>query len=194
MPRTQREQLLVIVGVLGLLAAAAYWYFAYNPKTAQLAAQEIRVDSIDRKNQIAKAEMAKGSANELRQQATTYAENLLLMRRLVPAANEIPELVDQISTAARRAGLDVSQFQPLGPEIGTDFDAYKYKLRVAGDFHSLAEFLANVGSLQRIVVPVNLVLTPAQPNPQGRTAIADFELHTYVAHTAAPPTAGGNGS
>ena len=185
MPKTQREQLMVVLGVVGLLAAGAYWNFVYKPESVRLATVDSATMKLDQANQRAKVQLASGTVAELREQAAAYRENLELMRKLVPAGNEVPSLVDQISNSARRVGLDLGQIEPLGPEIGTDFDAYKYKLRVAGSYHALAEFLANVGSLTRVVVPVNLMLTAAQPGGgPNRTATTTFELHTYVAHTA----------
>jgi type IV pilus assembly protein PilO len=186
MPKTQREQLMVLLAVLGIAAAGLYWYLKYSPTSAALDTRQAQIDSLNRVNDRLKRQLAGGTVNELRQQAQMYAENLTLMRRLVPAGNEVPSLIDQISTSARREGLDVGEIQPLGPEIGTDFDAYRYKLRVNGTYHTIAAFLANVGSLPRIVVPVNLAMTVAQPNPLGRTASTSIELHTYVAHTAPP--------
>ena len=114
------------------------------------------------------------------------------MRQLVPASNELPTLLDQISTSARRAGLEVSKFEPMGPEQGQDFDAFRYRLTVQGGYHDITEFLSNVGSMSRIVVPVN-VLMGALPNqgPGKKAVTTVFELHTYVAHTAPAPAAKG---
>ena len=192
MPKTQAEQLKVLLGIIGLLAAAGYWYLVYSPKSVTLDATEVVVGKLDSVNQKAKTELARGSVSQLRAQALEYAENLVLMRRLVPAVNEVPSLIDQVSTSARRVGLDVAAIEPLGAEVGTDFDAHKYRIRVSGTYHAIAEFLTNVGSLPRIVVPVNLGLTVAQGNNRERTAQTILELHTYVARTAPPNTGGGN--
>lgn len=191
MPKTQREQLMVVLGVVGLLAVAGFWWFRYRDESTRLNGVEAAANSLDSLNQLAKTELARGTVAQLREQSIQYAENLVLMRRLVPAANEVPALIDDVSRSARRVGLDVGTIEPLGAEIGTDFDAYKYRLSVSGTFHALAEFLANVGSLQRIVVPVNLSMTGVAANPLGRTALTRFELHTYVARTAPPATRGG---
>ncbi|HKS06903.1 MAG TPA: type 4a pilus biogenesis protein PilO [Gemmatimonadaceae bacterium] len=192
MPKTQAEQLKVLVGVVGLLAAGLYWYLVYSPKTETLNTLQTTVEKLDAVNQSAKTEMARGSVSQLRQQALGYAENLVLMRRLVPASNEVPSLIDQVSQSARRVGLDVGAIEPMGAEAGTDFDAHKYRLRISGSYHAIAEFLANVGSLPRIVVPVNLALQTAPGGNRERTAATTFELHTYVARTATPNPGGGN--
>jgi type IV pilus assembly protein PilO len=121
------------------------------------------------------------------------------MRQLVPTGNELPALLEQVSTAARREGLDISTVEPQPVVEGDQFDTYRYKIAVTGGYHALGEFLSNVGSLTRIVAPINLTLAPAtNPNvtavklrPAGTAAIeSKFEIQTYVVRTA-PQAHGG---
>ena len=121
------------------------------------------------------------------------------MRQLVPTGNELPSLLEQVSTAARREGLDLSTVEPQPVVQGEQFDTYRYRIAVTGGYHALGEFLSIVGSLTRIVAPINLTLTPAaNPNitavkmaPPGTAAIdSKFEIQTYVVRTA-PPAHGG---
>src|SRR5689334_8473372 len=151
MPRTQRDQLMVLLAIVGLAGAGLYWYYAYNPAGAALAKHGLRADSLDTWNQKAKAQMAKDTVEQIRSDAEAYKENLTLMRRLVPAENEVTTLIDQIAQTARRVGLDIGTIEPLGKEEGNDFDLHKYRLQVAGGYHNVASLLTGVGSLTRIV-------------------------------------------
>ena len=197
MPKTQREQLMVFLGVVGLLAAGAYWYLVYAPESARLVIESARTDTLETRNTQARTMLTRGTVGELRTQSKAYADNLDLMRQLVPASNEVPTLLEQISTSARRADLEVSKFEPIVPETGTDFDAYRYRLTVAGGYHDIAEFLTNVGSMSRIVVPLNVQMTAVAtqgsgpPSGSRKSVLMVVELHTYVAHTATPRAKGG---
>lgn len=193
MPTTQREQLLFAIGFLALIGAGAYWYFRYSPVSGELVTKREYVEAIEARNSRARADLARGTVAQLTAQANEYQANLDLMRQLVPESNQLPVLVDQISTAARRVGLDVGTLAPLGPEIGTDFDAHRYELTVTGSYHTVAEFLTNVASLSRIVVPVKVRLGAAPPentDPE-RSVVTMFELHTYVLKADTLPPAGG---
>src|SRR3989454_4962744 len=53
--------------------------------------------SIDR----AKADLASGTVEDLRRKVEKYQAMLGLMRRLVPEKNEVPALIDDISTKAK---------------------------------------------------------------------------------------------
>lgn len=193
MPRTQRDQAMVLVAIIGLAVAGLYWYYFYNPAGEGLAKQAVHADSLDHWNQQAKAQMAKGTVEQIRSDAESYKANLTLMRQLVPAANEVTTLINQIAATARRIGLDLGSIEPLGVEEGNDFDLYKYRLQVAGGYHQVTSLLTGVGSLTRIIVPVNVNMQVPQGATAGRVAtVATFELHTYVARTqpkAQPPAA-----
>lgn len=192
LPQNQRDQIMVIVCVLALGLAGVYYMYLWSPKQDELAIKQMRVDTLIAQNETARTEMARGNAGRLRQEAEEYGRVLSLMRQLVPTANEVPTLLDQISTAARRTGLDISTVDPLGVVTGDVFDTHKYKMGVTGSYHRIAEFLGNVGSLTRIVAPMNLTLTPTSRDVRNirlrageQPLDANFEIQTYVAKTAA---------
>ena len=194
LPQAQKDQVKLFVGILAVALSSYYYLYPYTARAAALAVIDEHVTQLDEVNQKAKAELAKGSVDELRAQAAAYRQNLELMRRLVPTGNEVPALLEQISTAARRVGLEVGNVTPEPMIAGTQFDTYRYKLSVVGGYHALAEFLTNVGSLPRIVAPVTFSLTPATQAGPAKTRAgkpgAELEsivtLQTYVARGAAP--------
>jgi type IV pilus assembly protein PilO len=198
-PKTQREQLMLLICMVAVGLAAAYWNFVYKPKAVEIASLQERVDTLEARNASARSEVAKGNVGQVKAEAEQFARDLEVMRQLVPTGNEVPALLEQVSTAARRVGLDIAAVQPEPVIEGEQFDTYRYKIAVTGGYHAVAEFLANVGSLTRIVAPVNVAVMPvanqnlpaAQRRPAGSSALdTKFEIQTYVARTA-PPARGG---
>lgn len=193
MPKGQREQSLVLVCVLAIAAIGLYWYMVYSPRSEALTKQQTHIEALTAMNQRAKSEMSKGNLSELRAQLATYQQNLSLIRTLVPAGNEVPALLEQVSTAARRAGLDLASVDPQPVQEGSNYDTYRYGMAMVGGYHQLAEFFANVGSLQRIVLPVNVQLTlstntnakAAHTDPNAAVIEARFQLQTFVTHNPA---------
>lgn len=190
-PQSQRDQILTAIAIVAFALVGAYWYFVYDPNTANVDTLALHVDSLDAKNQSAKAQLAKGTTEQIRAEAASYRENLELMRTLVPAGNEVSALIEQVSTAARRAQLDLAGLEPEPMIEGEMFDTYRYKIKVNGSYHDVAQVLTNIASLNRIVAPMNLNLQiPQQNAPKavaGKQALASvFEIQTYVVRTSPP--------
>ena len=202
LPSNQRNQVLLILIILALGATYAFYSFRWVPVNDQLQVIQDHVDSLDVWNRKAQAETAKNNEKTLLQQAARSEQSLQIMRQLVPTGNEVPTLLEQVSTAARRVGLDVGEIQPQPVTPGDQFVTYRYSLKVMGDYHSIAEFLTNVGSLTRIITPVNLKLSlpgnVQQANKLKRRKdeaiiVVNFDIQTYVAKAAPAPAGGANG-
>lgn len=200
LPKSQRDQSLLFVVILAMGLAGVYWQYVYSPRAEELDARRQRVESLEAANEKARRELAHGTVKELQAEAAAFARNLDVMRQLVPTGNEVPLLLEQVSTAARRAGLDLASVQPEPVIEGEQFDTYRYRIAVIGSYHALAEFLANVGSLTRIMAPVNVALSPStgMAGPRARPGEAKIdcrlEIQTYVARTAPRAQAAGRKS
>ena len=205
LPKNQRDQVMVLLVIVAVALIGLYYVYVYSPKAEVLTDLQAHVDSLDMSNQRAKAELAKGNVEQLRAEAAKLQANLEVMRQLVPTSNEVPALLEQVSTAARRVGLDLATVKPQPVIEGDQFDTYRYQVAVIGDYHSLGEFLANVGSLTRIVAPTNLALSnlgngaaveQRKKALKNNNSVLDsrFELQTYVTKTAAPRPAPAGGS
>ena len=188
--RSDRDKLFALLIVVALASIYGFYAYRWQPVNEELANIQHHVDTLDVLNRQAQLKIAQGSEKKLLQEAQRYQTTLTVMRQLVPTANEVPTLLEQVSTAARRVGLDVNDIQPQPVMGGEQFDTYRYTLRVYGDYHSLAEFFTNVGSLTRIIAPVNMKLQmPANAEYAKKLrrrkddAIiqAQFDIQTYVA-------------
>ena len=192
MALTQRDQIMVAVCVAAGGLAFAYWNYLWNPKKEELDTLQTRVEALTEQNEAARRDIARGTAAKLKEEADQYGQLLTVMRRLVPVANEVPTLLEDISTAARSTGLDLGEVTPLGIIPGEIFDTHRYKMSVTGPYHRVARFLDNVGSMTRIVAPMNISMAPsnrptARTRPGEQALDMSFEVQTYVARTAPPP-------
>jgi Tfp pilus assembly protein PilO len=151
-------------------------------------ARQKSIDSLVVLTDSAKRLLASGSVEDLRRRLEGYRYSLELMRRLVPDRNEVANLMDEISTRAKIRGVMVAQSQPLPTEPGpAPFETYKYQYSVIGRYDQLGEFLSDVASLQRIIVPVDLTLGAADltrakalGDSSGALLEARFQIRTYV--------------
>jgi type IV pilus assembly protein PilO len=187
--------------LLAIVLAAMVGYCAYTGSVIELvglkglAAGKERIvavrDTIGRleaATDSAKKELARGSVADVRKRLESYRSNLMLLRRLVPERNEVPNLLDDISTRSKIRGVTLSQVVPQPVEPGpAPFDTYTYNMSVIGKYDQIGQFMADVASLQRIIVPYNLSVAAANTtaakalgDSTGSLLEARFQIRTYV--------------
>ncbi|MGH7612794.1 MAG: type 4a pilus biogenesis protein PilO [Gemmatimonadales bacterium] len=219
LPTDQRSQIMLLIIVASLAGGYFAWDKVQSPRRAEVVSTARLIDSLNTIITKAKADLASGSVESMRRAVERYRAALGLMRRLVPEQNEVPTLLDNISNRAKFRGVQLGSFQPLSPEPGPPlvlthrdpvdsakatqppqpaFDIYRYRFQVYGHYDQVGEFLADVASLSRIMVPQDLVLRPASQQTQklvgdtlGALLEASFDLRTYVKRLPASPAAAG---
>ncbi len=197
--------------VLVILLAGLVGYIAYTgavvdavgmkglvARKERVAAIQDTIARLEAATDSAKRELARGTVEDLRKRLETYRGSLALLRRLVPERNEVPNLLDDISGRAKIRGVTLSQVVPLPVEAGpVPFDTYKYNMSVIGRYDQIGQFLADVASLQRIIVPYDLTLDQASStaakalgDTTGTLLEAKFQVRTFV-KSSAPEAASG---
>jgi type IV pilus assembly protein PilO len=187
--------------LLALLLALMVGYIAYSGAVIeavgmkglagtrqQIVAMRDSITMFEAATDSAKKELAKGTVADVRKRLETYRASLVLLRRLVPERNEVPNLLDDISTRSKIRGVTLSQVIPEPVEPGpAPFNTYKYNMSVIGKYDQIGQFLADVASLQRIIVPYDL--TVAAANSSAAKVLGDstdalleakFQIRTYV--------------
>ena len=187
--------------LLALGLAALVGYIAYTgaviqmvginglaTRKAHVAAVRDTIVTLEAATDSAKKELARGTVADVRKRLESYRGSLSLLRRLVPERNEVPNLLDDISTRSKIRGVTLSQVVPQPVEAGpAPFDTYKYNMSVIGRYDQIGQFMADVASLQRIIVPYDLTIAVA--NSQAAKVLGDttgalleakFQIRTYV--------------
>jgi type IV pilus assembly protein PilO len=199
--------------VLVILLAGLTGYVAYtgavidaigmkglDARQEQVLAIRDTIARLEAATDSAKQELSRGTVEDLRKRLETYRGSLALLRRLVPERNEVPNLLDDISSRGKIRGVTLSQVVPLPVEAGpAPFDTYRYNMSVIGRYDQIGQFLADVASLQRIIVPYDLTLDQANTNAAkalgdttGALLEAKFQVRTFVKSSA--PEGGTSGS
>ena len=187
--------------ILLVLMAALVGYIGYTgtgisslgmsgleAKKARVAAMKDTLATLEGEIASARKELARGTAEDLRRRLDGHRASLALLRRLVPASNEVPNLLDDISTRAKFRGVNFAQVVPMAVEPGpAPFDTYRYNMSVMGHYDQIGEFLADVASLQRIIVPQDVQVVAAGAaaakalnDTSGALLEAKFQIRTFV--------------
>src|SRR5205809_5860865 len=193
-PQDRQSQYMLLITIAMVALGYFFWNYWVQPTNAKIVATRAEADSLQTIIDRAKQDLASGTVDDLRRKVEEYQALLSVMRRLVPEKNEVPALIDDISTKSKVRGVTIGRFEPLAVESAQPFDNYRYRLEILGHYDQLGEFLSDIASLPRIVVPQDVVLKPAQQQAQrilndtlGALLEAQFSIRTFVKSPAPPP-------
>jgi len=198
LPKDRRGQILLLLTVAAVTTLYVLWQgFALGGidgvKQYDLRRDSVRtrIDTLEQRVRRAKAVVRHGTTQQLAERLALYRSTLELMRQLVPSSGEVPNLLDDITSRAKIRGATVAVFTPQPVESGTPFDVMREGFTVIGRFDQVSEFLTDIASLPRIVVPYGVrlerVTGPAADTAQGRADLqASFQIRTYVKSAAVP--------
>ncbi len=184
---------IVVVGLLGYMfytgaGIEMIGMDGIQAREAHVVALTDTLNAVQAQTDSAKRELAKGTAEDLRKELDSHRASLALLRQMVPEMNEVPNLLDAISTRAKIRGVNLSQVVPLPEQPGpAPFNTYTYNISVLGHYDEIGEFLADIASLPRIIVPQGVTMAPAAMNSAkvlgdttGALLEAKFQIRTFV--------------
>ena len=157
-------------------------------RATRVAALEDTLTTIEASIDSAKQDLARGSVEDVRRRVEQYRAVLAVLREYVPDQNEVPDLLDDISSRAKVRGVNLAAVVPQPVEEGPHpFDTYAYEMSVIGRYDQIGTFLSDVAGLRRIIVPTEVTLTAAdaaKARALGDTTKAmleaKFKVRTYV--------------
>ena len=176
LPLAPRIKLAITV-VIVLLPAVAFYFAYYQPKAEEIANLEKKKVTLQKEIK----EVKKKAANlakfekELEEARGKYLE----MAVLLPKDKEIPQLLKDISSLGRTAGLDFNTFKPL-PDVPRDFYAeIPISIKVRGPYHNMGYFFDQVSKLERIVSVTNVKMSSPKKESGEMLLNSDCRLVTY---------------
>ena len=190
--------LLVLAGLVGYMGytgagISTVGLDGLSAGKARVAAIQDTISTLQAQTDSAKRELATGTVEDLNKRLDGYRASLSMLRRLVPERSEVPNLLDDMSTRARIRGVTLSRADPVIPaEPGpAPFETQRFNVSVLGHYDQIGAFLADVASLQRIIVPVDVSLLAASApaakalgDSTGALLEAKFQIRTYVKSAA----------
>ena len=152
-------QLICCLLVLGITFAGMYWYLGV-PKAEELEQAKAEETRLIRDYRSKAAQVAR--LDVMREEMAILEERMGRLREMLPTGAEVPSLIDNISEAAINNQLSIEFIRLRNPISQEFYVEQPFDIRVRGDYHRIAEFLAAIASLPRIVTQHDLTLEPME--------------------------------
>ncbi len=160
-----------MVSTMALLIIGLGYWLMVKPNFEQY-------EQLKREEQTLKAEFERkhnlaANLNQYRNQLKLMEERFGNMLRRLPAKQEMPGLVEDISKTGIASGL---KFELFAPQEEIEHDFYielPIKIKVVGNYHQIAVFLSRVAQMGRIVTMHDFVLEAAKTKDEKVAASGD---------------------
>lgn len=178
---TQRNWMLG--GIVALVAIYPFLTYVVAPRQEANGVVQERLESLNLQNQQAQVILARGGG-DLEERMQLYERHVQRLEELIPAREEVAQLLNDIQAIARRNGVDVQGLDPEPEEIVGPYNTRDYQMTVVGEYHDVARFMTEIASLSRIVTPAQAdlqIFGSPQSRPNMESPVqASFRIETYV--------------
>ena len=183
-PKDPQGQKRFLIGILPMLVAGAYYYFFHTKTVTKVEELQTHFEALQQLNEAAAARTNPAAVRALQQKVAMFEQHAKRLEQLIPLREEVPQLLFDVTSRARDAGVEVALFTPAGEEQQQFYTQQTYTMRVIGNYHAIGRFFSHVGSLPRVVTPADVkVAKPVNlqlDRPSGLRLQADFKIHTYI--------------
>lgn len=142
-----------------ILIGLGYWVLikgSFEQYDTLLTQEETLKSDFEQKQQQA------ANLNNYKNQLQIMNERFGNMLKQLPAQNEMPALLEEISRTGIASGLTFELFAPM-PEVMHDFYIeLPINIKVVGNYHQLAVFLSRVVQMSRIVTLHDFKIVPKE--------------------------------
>lgn len=168
----------IAIAFVAVVAAGVY-YFVVQAEMPLL--ERAEQDERDLRVQFEDKQRKAANFDAYRSQLAEIERDFGAMLRQLPGKTEVPSLLVDISQTALGAGLDEVEFTPTG-EIQKDFYAeLPIRLRYAGSYHELGDFVSGIAALPRIVTLHDITIRPANASsPDELTLTVTAKTYRYL--------------
>jgi len=150
-------QLLCYFFVFALSLSVVYFYYVSPAKESLVVARDLEEKLIAEY----RAKAAKVANLEvMNEQMGVLEVHIEELREMLPTGAEVPSFLDSISEAAIENKLEIDYLRLRSSQALEHYIERPFDIQVRGGYHQIANFLADVASMPRIVTMHELVMAP----------------------------------
>lgn len=191
--RSPALQKLVLAVLLASGALSVYFFthfvpFGYPNTRDQMST--LRADYEKKSTELARARASVADLPRFEAEYDQLHQRWELASELLPTDKQLAALLRKITLAGQQTGVQFVTFRPAASKPQQYHTEMPVQIQVAGGYHEVGSFLAELANLRRIVTVSNLRLS-GSTRQDGPTTTAEFTASAYSLNTtpaAAPAT------
>jgi type IV pilus assembly protein PilO len=163
---------------LGAIAIAlvAGWFLVWNGQMERL--DQLRADETKLRDEYRGKLQQAINLDELKRQREQVSQYVLTLEKQLPSKSEMDALLSDINQAGVGRGLDFELFKPGQLAVKEYYAELPISIKLAGKYHDLGAFAADIAALPRIVTLNNVNIAPGKTG--GLTMDATAKTFRYL--------------
>jgi len=179
--KDKKTQTVILVVVLGIALFVLYLYFIFLPQVTN----DINVigKTIGIRRDLKEAKFLISQRDNLKKKVREYNEKIELYEKKLPAQQEIPSLLEDLSKMAKNANTTIIEIMPVTLKLqeerkGAVYQEIPILITAKSGYHELGYFLNNLEDGNRFmkVVDIGIKANAASPNKHD----VELMVYTYV--------------
>lgn len=164
----------VVIGAGLIIYFICNWLFIEGKLESleSLKAEETRLKNffVGKQNQLI-------NIDDYREQYEVIEKRLAKLTKKLPEANELPNLINQISQAGQASGLSFKEIKILPEKKFSYYVELPIKITAEGDYHKIGDFVSKVSSMPRVITFHDFKLDRVNKSPEsGNDSNLKFEV------------------
>lgn len=174
LPPAQRAA--VIAAVLAVMAVGMY-FLIVDPELARAQDAQTKLAKIEKDILEIQALASPAEQQRLRKLKEELVENDKENRKMLPAADEIPDFIDNVQNDAKAVGLQVRKFERLAEDSWDLYNTIPIKMTVEGNTKQLIEFMRIYAGPDRRMINIRDLSVEQIPDDLGAIKARNAKLH-----------------
>ncbi|MBN1962279.1 MAG: type 4a pilus biogenesis protein PilO [Deltaproteobacteria bacterium] len=171
------RQRIGVFALITLLILVGHWYFIYSGQSQKYEALQQQYTQLETERAEKQAYVENLQRYEARLQE--LQQSLNTARSQLPDDPDVPQLLAQIGSKAKQAGLEIDRFAPTGEQPKDFYAEILFDVKIHGSFHEIGTFIDSMGKLDRILNVSNLSLINPRTINQKIILESTFMIKTY---------------
>lgn len=176
-----KTQTIILVALLGIVLFALYIYFIFLPKVTS----DINVigKTISMRHDLKDAIFLIAQRDSLKKKVAEYNEKIELYEKKLPAQQEIPNLLENLSKMARNANITIIGITPVTLKLQKEKKVTVYQetpilITAKSGYHELGHFLNNLENGDRFMKVVDMGIKANAMSSKKHDV--ELMVYTYV--------------
>lgn len=172
----QQQVFVILLSVVGL--SYVYWTYGLKPVNEKISSLNNSLTEVQDKVETMKRVAERLPA--LQKEYDNLVAEVGKAEKRLPKQKNLEEVLRIVTRHSQKTGVSVASFTPQGERAQNYYVEVPIDLSIAGQFHTLGEFLTTLGQEERILSARNLQLTYNANPRKGHSVTGTFTLLAYM--------------